>query len=192
MSGDPYDWKPVDVAAWLKTWYKDEDSTKICNKILSDSVSGALLLQMAEDSKLEELGLEALIAGKCKKRISKIDGPFVEGRKARLAKSGGGGGGSSRSRGSLKSPGSTSEGLITDAAQVYAMFPEFEKEMIDMALTFSGEQARAKLAEASPDALSNAVAVRGASSETYMSTTKAGFDDEDLYDELAPDDYEDG
>lgn len=62
-------------------------------------------------------------------QISKIDGPFVEGRKARLAKSGGGGGGSSRSRGSLKSPGSTSEGLITDAAQVYAMFPEFEKEM---------------------------------------------------------------
>lgn len=43
---------------------------KICNKILSDSVSGALLLQMAEDSKLEELGLEALIAGKCKKRVS--------------------------------------------------------------------------------------------------------------------------
>lgn len=29
MSGDPYDWKPVDVAAWLKTWYKDEDSTKV-------------------------------------------------------------------------------------------------------------------------------------------------------------------
>ena len=68
----------------------------------------------------------------------------------------------------------------------------FNTALTDTGTTAQGEQARAKLAEASPDALSNAVAVRGASSETYMSTTKAGFDDEDLYDELAPDDYEDG